>query len=234
MKKLLFLLSAAVFLFAACENTPQSPIVMKTEEKDGVKTEYEMDTVKGVKHGIYKMYHPDGKTVSIERQYKNDTLVGTEKLYYENGKIKSEASYVDGKFDGPFKEYFEDGKIKQEGTYKADAIEGELKTYYPNGKLKEKVTMLANLENGPFEQYHENGSILAKGTFKHDGNKAQEYCLLEIYKEDGSGVLEKKMICNGKGGYCTIWKTEEGDVEPSSDLCAEIIEKMKEECGQEG
>ena len=56
-----------------------SKCVIKTEEKDGVKTEYEMDTVKGVKHGVFKIYHSDGETVSIERNYKMTPLKALKK-----------------------------------------------------------------------------------------------------------------------------------------------------------
>lgn len=230
MKNLLFLLSVAVFLFAACEFTPPNGIVLKTEEKDGIKTEYEIDTFENVKHGVFKMYHADGETVSIERQYKNDTLVGAEKLYYENGKLKFEASYVDGKYDGAFKEYFEDGKILQEGLYKADALEGEIKTFYPNGKLREKVSFAGGVENGPFEEYLEDGNIKARGTYQNGPNT--EYCVLELYDESGSGEMTSKMICNGKGTCCTIWKKEEGDVEPSKP-CVDVVAQMKKECEQQ-
>ncbi len=230
MKKLMFVLSMAAILFVACENTPQNPIAVKKETKNGQLIEYEMDTVKGVKHGFYKIYHADNKTVFMESHYQNDTLEGSEKRYHENEQLAFEANYVKGLYEGSFKEYYEDGKVLQEGIFKAGGYEGDLKTYHPNGQLREKVVMVNGFENGPFVQYHENGKLLAKGTFKYDGKKAQEYCLLELYKEDGSGELDKKMICDGKGAYCTIWNAEEGDVEPSSDLCAEIIEKMKAEC----
>lgn len=230
MKNLLLLVSAAVFLFAACESIPESPVVLKTEEKNGVKTEYEIDTVKNVKHGVFKMYHADGKTVSIERQYKNDTLLGAEKLYHESGKLKFEASYTEGKYDGAFKEYFEDGKILQEGLYKADALEGEIKTYYPNGKLREKVTFAGGVENGPFEEYLEDGNIKARGTYQNGPNT--EHCFLELYDESGSGEMTSKMICNGKGTCCTIWKKEEGEVDPTP-ACVDVVAQMKKECGQE-
>lgn len=228
MKKLLLGLFSVALLLGACQPKEKSPIVTKTEEEDGAKVEYQLDTVKGVKEGFYKIYHADGKTVSIERNYKNDQMDGQEKVYFESGKLKVEATYAEGALEGPFKEYFEDGKVMQEGTYKANNLEGELKTYYPNGQLKDIATMSESIENGPFEEYFDNGKLKAKGTFANGKNT--ENCILELYKEDASGELEKKMLCNGKGMCCTVWTAKDGEQIPSTNPCKDAYEALVKAC----
>ena len=56
---------------------------------------------------------------------------GINKEYYENGIIKEEMSYKDGKLNGIFKEYYENGSLKSKGTFKDGALDGEVKEYYP-------------------------------------------------------------------------------------------------------
>lgn len=225
MKQFIFLLLATILVMTACESpTPKSPIAIRTEEGPDYIVEYEMDTLRNVKQGYYKMKLKNG-AILTEKQYKNDTLVGTEKQYHPNGKLKVEFLVEKGEHNGAFKYYFEDGKLHQEGTNVNGQIEGELKTYYPNGQLKETVTMVGSVENGDFVEYFDTGKIKAKGSFKN----GTEHCLLEMYKEDGSGELEFKKLCR-EGQCCTFWSLEKGETKPANDLCKEILEEMKTEC----
>ena len=66
-------------------------------------------------------------TVLIEMPEGN----GINKEYYENGTIKEEVSYGNGKLHGIFKEYYEDGSLKSEGNYNNGVMDGIVKEYYP-------------------------------------------------------------------------------------------------------
>ena len=57
---------------------------------------------------------------------------GINKEYYENGTIKEEVSYSNGKLNGTFKEYYEDGALKSEGNYNNGLMDGIVKEYYPS------------------------------------------------------------------------------------------------------
>jgi antitoxin component YwqK of YwqJK toxin-antitoxin module len=224
MKKI-FLGLLLLAIIAACTKKSGSAIKVVTETSQGIKAEYEMDTIRKVKHGFYRSFWPNGK-LACEMTYQNDTLVGKEKNYHENGKLSGEFFLVAGKYQGDFKYYFENGVLMQEGRHENNAINGELKTYYENGKLKEMVIMSENKEKGPFTEYYDNGKLKTKGEYA--GGTNTEYCLLETFKEDGSP--EKKMICNGEGICCTIWTLEKGDAKPSSSVCEKVIDEMKEKC----
>jgi antitoxin component YwqK of YwqJK toxin-antitoxin module len=233
MKQFIFSLLAVSIIMTACEGPAPAPepkenhIGIKKENGEDFVIEYEMDTVRNVKEGYYKIIMNNGK-VAFEQQYKNDTLVGTEKEYHANGELKSEFLVANGQYNGVFKYYFEDGKIYQEGVNVNGQIEGELETYYPNGQLKETVMMSKSIEEGPFIEYFDNGKTKTKGTYKN----GKEHCLLEMYKEDASGEVEFKKICRD-GQCCTFWSLKDGDTEPTNDLCKEVLETMKTECGIE-
>jgi antitoxin component YwqK of YwqJK toxin-antitoxin module len=213
-----------VIFFLACNKTNRIKIV--TEVVDGLKVEYQFDSIKNVKQGFYKSYHQNGKLAS-ERFYVNDTLDGKEKLYYPSGKLYGEFTLSKGIYEGTFKYYFEDGKVMQDGKYISNAISGELKTYYKSGKLKEIVSMENNEEKGPFTEYFENGNIKAKGFYAAGPNS--ENCLLEIFDENKSGLVISKKYCQS-GICCDVWSSEKGNVKPSSDLCTRVIEEMKDQC----
>jgi antitoxin component YwqK of YwqJK toxin-antitoxin module len=205
MKNVLFLF-LTISLFA-CNNGSVSPIKVISETKGGLKFEYEMDTIRKVKHGYSKLFYENGN-VSIENIYVNDTLNGPQKEYFPSGKISAQFNIVLGKYHGVFKYFFEDGSIKQEGKYVDNVLVGELKSYYENGKLKEIVIMAENVEKGPFIEYFDNGNIKTKGVY-HNGPYS-EIDLLELYNEDGT--LDKKMICDGKGTCKTIFKNETSEI----------------------
>ena len=55
---------------------------------------------------------------------------GINKEYYENGIIKEEISYKDGKLNGISKEYYENGSLKSESTFKDGVLHGIVIEYY--------------------------------------------------------------------------------------------------------
>ena len=57
---------------------------------------------------------------------------GTERRYYDSGKLMMEALYANDKRNGAVKEYYEDGKLKSETIYTIGKA-GETKTYDENG-----------------------------------------------------------------------------------------------------
>lgn len=224
MKAIVFIL--AVLLFTACTKKPTSSIKVVTETVNELKVEYQFDSLKKVKQGYYKTFHPNGNLAS-EKTYVNDTLNGLEKEFFPTGKISGEFTWLAGKYDGDFKYYHENAKLKQEGKYVNNVMKGELKTYYESGKLKEVVTMEDSQEKGPFTEYHENGNLKAKGEFS--GGAKSEICILEKYDNDGK--IESKMLCNGKGLCCTIWTVEKGDIKTQNNpLCIELLKEMKDKC----
>ena len=72
---------------------------------------------------------------------------GTWKMYYENGKLQSEAVYVNGVKNGAFSEYYENGNLQ---------LSGEI---YNGGKNKNNYN---ESFNGPYKEFFEDGSLSAE------------------------------------------------------------------------
>lgn len=90
-----------------------------------------------------KTYFEDG-TLQSEGTYDDKvTMSGEWKYYYENGQLKESVNFKNNVEDGNFTEYHENGKIKTEGTYvpvsfgiEVEGLEdGELRQYDENGEL---------------------------------------------------------------------------------------------------
>ena len=89
-----------------------------------------------------------------------------ERDYYENGQLKLEHNYEDGKLDGLSKEYFENGQLKYIHNYKNGEYHGLLKGYYIDGKLKYEFNYKNDKKDGLCKDYFENGQLKFEGNYK--------------------------------------------------------------------
>ena len=62
-------------------------------------------------------------------------FTGIIKSYYDNGALKKDIPYKDGKKEGLSKAYYKNGNLLSEDNYKDDKLEGLSKVYYENGNL---------------------------------------------------------------------------------------------------
>lgn len=104
------------------------------------------------------VYYENGK-LKTEANYDHDKLYGIGRVYYENGKVSTETNYRNGKPDGLMKTYYEDGTLKEEATYKDGKINGLLVSYYKNGKVEVEKTLKNGQMNGPSKHYDEDGDL---------------------------------------------------------------------------
>jgi antitoxin component YwqK of YwqJK toxin-antitoxin module len=120
--------------------------------------------------------------VEEEISYKNDTKDGPWKSYYENGQLKEEGNYKDGKnYHGQYKEYHENGQLKHDGKYKDGIQEGICKLYYENGQMELETNFKDGEHNGQYKEYHENGQLKYERNYK-DG---EDYGQYKEYHENG-------------------------------------------------
>lgn len=109
---------------------------------------------------------------------------------YEDGQIKSEATYVNGKRESVRKEYHKNGQIKREEIYKDGKRNGGWKRYYENGKLKEKGLYKDGKRNGVWMLYDENETLKEEGVYK-DGKRSGVWRVYE------NGMLKKESMYVG-------------------------------------
>ncbi len=80
-----------------------------------------------------------------------------EKQYWENGNIKSELPYKNGKLQGTARWYYEDGTIQQEVPYVNNSIEGLSIRYHDNGRKELEEEYKNNIRNGRATEYSYSG-----------------------------------------------------------------------------
>ena len=64
---------------------------------------------------------------------KNDSEKDVVKAYYENGNLKSELRYKDGRLNGKCVWYYPNGKPELSINYVMDTLQGESPRWYENG-----------------------------------------------------------------------------------------------------
>ena len=82
------------------------------------------------------------------------------KTFYPNGKTESEVTYKDSVREGEAKFYYEDGNLKEERLYVNGRVAGLVKIYYPNGKLKELINIEDGKREGPTSLFDEDGKYI--------------------------------------------------------------------------
>jgi antitoxin component YwqK of YwqJK toxin-antitoxin module len=196
MKIVFFFLTLSTLTLFSCKNNNTEKITFKNE--DGSRVEYFRNKKNAAKEGVLTKFSAEGSKIE-EAFYKNDTLDGERRLYFENGGIQTIEHYVKGKFEGKLQSFYQNGKIEIEETYINNAIQGELLHYYDTGEIMERVNMKDNEENGAFTEYYKNGKLKAEGTYR-DGD--HEDGPLKLYNENGE--VYKQMNC--AMGLCrTAW-----------------------------
>jgi len=93
--------------------------------------------------GLWKEYLDNGK-IDKELKYENYLLVLMVTYFYkekdgiEVKMITDLYDFNNSGYDGPYKSYYENGQLKEEGTYKDGRRDGPFKFYYDNGQLKQE------------------------------------------------------------------------------------------------
>ncbi len=149
--------------------------------------------IDGRKNGIFKEYDKEGKLIAIYK-YEDDQLAESSKdvdvleerkTYYPTAKVKTSATYRDGKLQGFLKEYDENGVLINTTKFDQDV------------KLAEGIIDSLAREQGIWKYFYETGELKAQGKYI-DGKKVDEW---KYYFRNGQ--LEqtgfyKKDIPNGK------------------------------------
>lgn len=119
-------------------------------------------------------------TLKVENSFRNGKRDGVTRVFYENGRLKIEASFKNGNPHGMFREFNEDGKISAEEEYK----DGQMmlqKHYNRSGELEGKVL-----------RFYKSGELKIEAAFRN-GNPDG---LTKEFYEDG-GVMAEEEYRNG-------------------------------------
>jgi antitoxin component YwqK of YwqJK toxin-antitoxin module/ankyrin repeat protein len=156
--------------------------MLEGEKIDIEDAESEFKTIR-YKNGKGKLYYQNGK-VRYEGEYKDGKPEGKGKLYDKNRKLKYDGEFKDGKYNGKGKLYWEDGKRRYEGEFKDGAFFGKGKEYYRNDKLR-------------YDGEYKDGKPVEGRLFDESGNLKYEGQFLNFeYNGKGKGYYP-----NGKLRY---------------------------------
>jgi antitoxin component YwqK of YwqJK toxin-antitoxin module len=164
--------------------------VKVVEERYDVKRNYYDDgklksigtSKRGLPDGIFREYDVNGNLTDTAKIYSEGKLLRQGKLddqgreqglwreFYEDGKIKSEGNYKDGKREKPWNFYFNNGQVEQTGEYVKGKPSGEWKKYFQDGNLNRDEFYDNGKENGIMTEYARDSTIIAKGNYV-DGKK---------------------------------------------------------------
>lgn len=122
-----------------------------------------------VKNGEIKEYHDNGK-LKHQAFYINGKIEGKAKYYYKNGRLQREENYENGLRKGIWKNYFQSGKIEfiqpfnEFGQY-----HGKLTSYYENGQIRlmQEIHNGINKDGNTYKSWFENGDLEAELVFKN-------------------------------------------------------------------
>lgn len=107
---------------------------------------------------VEKEFYENGK-LKNEATYKSGKKNGPGKGYHENGKLHYKGEWINGKQDGEITSYDEDGNKKKQSFFKKGSYEGPQKEWWPNGKLRADRIMKNN-EIISEETYSQNGTVV--------------------------------------------------------------------------
>jgi len=95
--------------------------------------------------------------VEFNKDYVDGVLHGTEKSYYQSGKLKSLGSFKRGILDGIVTGYYEDGTIQVRAIYDNGVKQGRVIHYYPNGTKQVESFYTDDKFDGVRTTWYENG-----------------------------------------------------------------------------
>jgi len=113
------------------------------------------------------------------------------KTYYQNGNVESEISFNDSIREGEAKFYYEDGTLKEERLYVNGRVAGLVKTYHPNGKLKELINIEDGKREGPTSVFDEEGNYV-KDIFFEQGIQVVEKKNIYIIEEHKTEIAQNQ------------------------------------------
>jgi TonB family protein len=116
----------------------------------------------------------------------------TDTTFYPDGKIESIVRLKDNMREGEAKFYFENGMVKEERNYVNGKVNGLVKKYNEQGKISETINVEEGKREGPVSLFDSAGVYLADIEYKN-GKRIMEADPWEILSEKRSKVVVKKI-----------------------------------------
>lgn len=135
------------------------PFTADGQESRETDSLFNQTDVQGRKQGIWKKYHPNGKT-RYRGEFKNNKPVGEFRYYHDNGKLRIIMDHGLGEGKADVKYYYANGELAASGQYLGKQKEGSWKYYsYYSKKLSYVEKYMDGLKHGLASKYYEDGKL---------------------------------------------------------------------------
>lgn len=140
---------------------PKTVVSYKGDVPEGIRRDYDT-TGKVVASYIYSNGKITGEGIIDDEGVKD----GPWKEYFEEGELRAEGVYNQGKRVGKWHFYHQNGSIEQEGNYNAEGNpEGQWKWYYANAKVLREESFRNGLSDGLYMEYDTTGKVIVQGEY---------------------------------------------------------------------
>jgi len=157
------------------------------------KTQSAKNFKKGKPDGAQTVYNLGGIMIQ-ETNYADSVRHGTDKLWYDDGQLKSEGQYENGEPVGKFVSYFQDGKVSIEVAFKEGKKDGEETEYHPNGNKKRVRTFVLGDQEGPQLEFFLNGNPKSEYIYVNNALNGP----FKVYSEKTGKVVESGEYLKGQ------------------------------------
>ena len=107
----------------------------------------------------------DNGNLKSEIHYKNGKINGLAIWYYENGKKYYEANYIDEKLEGPLTTWHSNGYLKSREVYRNDMLNGKSIQYNTQGIKTEEVFFVNDTMHGEYRAWYDDRTKRIEGQY---------------------------------------------------------------------
>ena len=147
--------------------------------------------------GGLKTYRYDNGEIKSEENYKDGKLDGKSTTWHINGQIGSEENYKDNLRDGERATWYYSGEIKSKENYNNGKLDGKRTTWYFNGQIESEENYKDNLRDGERTTWYFNGQIKSEQNYK-DGKKEGKFTNWNMNGQIESEGIYKDNRIDGK------------------------------------
>lgn len=152
-----------VFMTASISCSHKNDAFVSEYYPDGT-LKSEIQVKNGMRNGITKNYDERGRLVSTA-ELADDKYEGWMINYNpKNNKVTARALYKNDKQNGPATLYYADGQLYREMTYVDGRVDSIVKTYWPGGKLQAEVFFKKGEPSIGLKEYDKNGLLVKQPT----------------------------------------------------------------------
>jgi len=155
--------------------------------------EFNKDYVDGVLHGTEKSYYQSGKLKSIG-YFTKGILDGVVTGYYKDGSVQVVGHFSNGIKDGGVLYYYPNGSKQVEMFYDNGKLQGTVKTWYENGNVMKSIPYSKGMVHGTLETYYESGGVFEEVEYNFGTPKYMKTYLEDGTVADEKGFFDRKLI----------------------------------------